>query len=199
MLIVGLTGGIGSGKSTVAEIFRRWGVPIVDADIIARQLVEPGQPALAEIVAAFGAGILDAAGALDRARLRTLVFNDAARRKRLEEILHPRIRREMLRQAQALQTSYCVFVIPLLFETGQRELVDRVLVVDTDEKNQEQRLQARDGLDASTIHGIMAAQIDRQTRLAAADDIVTNNGAPQDLEAEVERLHRFYLGLAGIE
>jgi dephospho-CoA kinase len=196
MLIVGLTGGIGSGKSTVAEYFRRHGVPVIDADVIAHQLAEPDQPAYHEIVAAFGEGILDTHGRIDRGRLRNRVFDRPSERQQLESILHPRIREEMARRANSLDAPYCIFVIPLLIETGQRDLVDRILVVDADEEVRARWVRARSGLDAATIRKIMAAQADRESRLSSADDIIENNGTLAELETRVDQLHRHYLGIA---
>lgn len=199
MLVVGLTGGIGSGKSTVAERFRVLGVPVVDADEISRELVEPGRPALARIVAAFGADILDSNGRLNRARLRGRVFADPLKRKELENILHPLIRVEMRRRMQSLTVSYCVVVIPLLLETGQRELVHRILVVDAPRDMQIRRAMARDGSTAQDVEAVMRAQVDNQTRLAAADDVIVND---QDLEAlyrQVDTLHRRYQQIAAAQ
>lgn len=193
MLKIGLTGGIGSGKTTASEHFARLGAEVVDTDLLSRELVEPGQPALDEIVATFGKQVLTADGRLDRGRLRDLVFNDAAARKQLESILHPRIRRAMLARAERSKAPYVVFVIPLLFETGQQSLVDRVLLIDLPESLQLARVAARDGLDTGQIAGIMQAQTDRETRLRAADDVICNDGSPADLRAAVEKLHREYL------
>lgn len=193
MLKIGLTGGIGSGKTTASEHFARLGAEVVDTDLLSRELVEPGQPALDEIVATFGKRVLTADGRLDRGRLRDLVFNDAAARKQLESILHPRIRRAMLARAERSKAPYVVFVIPLLFETGQQSLVDRVLLIDLPESLQLARVAARDGLDTGQIAGIMQAQTDRETRLRAADDVICNDGSPADLRAAVEKLHREYL------
>ncbi len=195
-LRIGLTGGIGSGKSEVAKRFAALGAPVIDADAIARRLVAPGSPAFDEIVQAFGADSLDATGGIDRARLRRHVFENPAERARLEAILHPRIRAEMLAEAARLDTPYCVLVIPLLIESGQRDLVDRVLVVDADEARRIAWIKARSGLDDAEIRAIMAAQADRNTRLRAADDVLDNDGDLTHLDAEVRRLHALYLALA---
>ncbi|WJW74936.1 dephospho-CoA kinase [Thiohalobacter sp. IOR34] len=194
MLIIGLTGGIGSGKSTAAEQFASLGIPVIDADEIAHRLVEPGNPALDEIAATFGDRFLTGDGRLDRARLRQAVFADPAQRRRLEAILHPRIRRAMLEAARSLDAPYCLFVIPLLIESGWRDLVDRVLVIDCPETLQRQRVRER-GLDEAQIDAILAAQASREQRLAAADDIIRNDGDLQQLKEQVGALHRKYLEL----
>ncbi|MBI5042054.1 MAG: dephospho-CoA kinase [Gammaproteobacteria bacterium] len=196
MLRIGLTGGIGSGKSTVAALFAARGVPVIDADVIARELVAPGQPALADIVATFGTDILDANGQLDRARLRARVFNDDAQRQRLEAILHPRIQAVMAERAAAQTTPYVLLVIPLLFEAGQRDLVDRVLVVDVPVAQQGERVAARDHLPVEQIEAIFAAQLNREQRVAGADDIIDNSGDVAALERQVDALHHRYLSLA---
>ncbi|RMD80187.1 MAG: dephospho-CoA kinase [Gammaproteobacteria bacterium] len=201
MLVVGLTGGIGSGKSLAAERFAELGVPVLDADRIGRELVAPGREALAAIVKAFGPQVLRPDGSLDRARLRRLAFADPEARRRLEAILHPRIRREMERRLQRLREAeppppYVVLVIPLLLEAGQRDLVDRVLVVDAPLSLQKERVRRRDGLDEATLEAILAAQLDRESRLAAADEVLENTGTPEALRRAVDALHRRYLALA---
>ena len=193
MLKIGLTGGIGSGKTTAADYFAEFGAEVIDTDLLSRELVEPGQPALAEIVAAFGAEVLDGAGCLDRARLRERIFSDAAARRRLEQILHPRIRAAMLARAEQSTASYVIFVIPLLFETGQQDLVDRVLLIDVPEAVQRRRVAARDALDDAQIEQIMLAQTDRATRLRNADDVIRNDGSRDRLRAAVQSLHQQYL------
>lgn len=196
MLRVGLTGGIGSGKSTVAEMFARRGVPVIDTDIIARELVRAGQPALAEIGRAFGPEVIDASGNLDRAQMRALVFNDADARHRLEKILHPRIRQTVEQQAKALTAPYCLIVVPLMVETGFDQIVDRILVIDADKKHQIERTTARDGTSADAVEKIIAAQAGRSQRLAHADDVIANKGDLQQLEHEVSRLDAHYRTLA---
>ena len=189
MLRIGLTGGIGSGKSTVANMFAEFGVPIIDTDLIARELVQPGQAALGEIVAAFGARLTLRDGSLDRAALRELVFADAGKRRRLEEILHPRIRETVARRCEALATPYCIVVIPLLFETGQRDLVDKILLVDLPEDLQARRAMSRDGAVAGHIKEIMATQASRAERLAGADEIIDNRAGLAELREQVASLH----------
>lgn len=195
-MVIGLTGGIGSGKSTVGHYFQDLGVPVIDADVVARELVEPGRPALAQLAELFGEDILNADGTLNRPRLRALAFSDEAAKERLEKLLHPLIRAEMLRQSARLEAPYCVFVIPLLLEKGWQSMVDRVLVVDASEDEQVRRAMARDGVDEESIRAIMANQVDRKTRLAAADEVIHNEGQLDALRQQVERLHRHYLRLS---
>lgn len=197
MLKIGLTGGIASGKSAAAEVFAGLGVPVIDTDVIARELVAPGSEALAEIVRAFGPEMLTPAGGLDRARLRRRVFADAEARARLEAILHPRIRAALLARLETLDAPYVVVVIPLLVEAGWQDLVDRVLVIDAPETLQRERVMRRDGLSAAEADAMLAAQADRATRCAAADDRVVNDGNLDDLRADIENLHGHYLALAG--
>jgi len=196
VLTVALTGGIGSGKSTVAERFARLGVPILDADVLARELTALGEPALDEIRATFGSGVIRPDGTLDRAALRGVVFADAAARRRLERILHPPIRARMRDWLGQVRAPYAILVIPLLFETGQTDLADRILVVDLPESEQIRRVQARSGLDEAEIRRILATQVPAGVRLAGADDRIDNGGDLRALEAQVERLHRRYLELA---
>jgi len=193
---VALTGGIASGKSTVADLFARHGVPLIDTDVIAREVVEPGQPALAEIVSAFGPGVLDGEGRMDRRRMRDHVFNDSAARKRLEGILHPAIRAEMERQSAAARGPYQVLVIPLLTESGRRDHIDRVLVVDAPAELQIARLMDRDHVRREQALAALAAQAKRDARLEFADDVIVNDGDPAALTARVDALHREYLRLA---
>ncbi|MBK1701102.1 dephospho-CoA kinase [Thiococcus pfennigii] len=195
-LRIALTGGIGSGKSTVAEGFARLGAPVIDADLIAREQVEPGRPALAEIAVTFGPQVLARGGGLDRDALRARVFGDPEARRRLEAILHPRIRAEMERQTARCEAPYVLLVIPLLFETGQQAIADRVLVVDLPEALQIDRVQARSGLAPEEIQRILASQTTRAARLAGADDLIDNRGDPAALAPQIERLHALYLDLA---
>jgi len=196
MLVVGLTGGIGSGKTAVSDCFARHGVPVIDTDLIARELVEPDQPALADIAAEFGSNTLDPAGRLKRAALRERVFVDAAGRQRLEAILHPRIRAVVRERITALTAPYGLLVIPLLAETGMTDLVDRVLVVDVSEAEQIRRVMARDRIDEIQARRILATQASRSQRLALADEVVENAGDFADLEQRIADLHPYYLRLA---
>jgi dephospho-CoA kinase len=193
---IALTGGIASGKTTVARLFAELGVPLIDTDVIARQVVEPGEPALAAVVAAFGADVLDTAGHLDRRRMRERIFADPTARARLEAILHPAIRAEMERQSRAAGGPYQVLVIPLLTEGGRRDHVDRVLLVDVPEELQIRRLMMRDGVGHEQARASLDAQATRAARLAMADDVVRNTGRVDDLREEVARLHHQYLALA---
>lgn len=195
-LKVGLTGGIGSGKTLASDRFAELGAEVIDTDQLSRELVEPGQPALAEIAAAFGDTVLQADGRLDRAALRRLIFDHPDARKRLEQILHPRIRAAMLARAGNSAAPYLVFVIPLLLETGQQGLVDRVLVIDAPETLQRSRAAGRDGVDPAEIDRILAAQLDRDSRLRGADDVLTNDRGIPDLIDQVDALHQRYLALA---
>jgi len=193
---VALTGGIGSGKSTVAERFAALGVMVTDADAISHQLTGPGGAALAAIRAVFGARMIDATGALDRARMRQQVFTDPAARRRLEGILHPMIRTRMLAETEACRAPYALLMIPLLLETGQQSLVDRILVVDLPEALQIARVRERSGLTQEQIERIIASQVSRAERLAAADDLIDNSGDPHGLNPQIAQLHQTYLGLA---
>lgn len=196
MLRIGLTGGIGSGKTTVANLFAARGAPVIDTDVIARELVQPGQPALAEIAARFGADLLDGNGHLDRARLRDRVFADSGKRQALEAILHPRIQAAMEHRAAQMGVPYVLLVIPLLFEAGWQKAVDRILLVDVPVDMQRARVAARDKLAERQIDAILAAQADREQRRAGADDIIDNSGDAAALEQQVEALHQRYLRLA---
>jgi dephospho-CoA kinase len=196
-LRIGLTGGIASGKSTVVERFRELGVPVVDADEAARRVVAPATSGLASVVDRFGPGVLDAHGHLDRSALRSLVFSDPAKRRELESILHPLIRADMDRAAAQATGPYLIYAIPLLVESGRRGDFDRILVIDTDEARQLERLMARDGSSATQARAILAAQTSRARRLEAAHDVLTNSDTIESLRREVDRLHRRYLELSG--
>ncbi|HMV37546.1 MAG TPA: dephospho-CoA kinase [Plasticicumulans sp.] len=197
--VLGLTGGIGSGKSAAAAAFTRLGVPVIDTDLLAREVVARGSDGLAEIVTAFGPGLLTADGALDRAAMRRLVFADAAARQRLEAITHPRIRALAAERVAALAGSgapYCVLVVPLLLESGAYgTLCSRVLVIDVPPETQLERVLARDGSDESMAHAILAAQMPRAERLAAADDVLVNTGTLEQLNEAVTALDRRYQAL----
>jgi len=194
---VGLTGGIGSGKSTVADMFAERGASIVDTDQIAHSLTAPKGPAMPAIVAEFGPEFADADGALDRARMRSLVFADPGAKARLEAILHPRIRDTAQAAAQAAKGSYVIFAVPLLVESGSwRERVSRILVVDCPEDVQIARVMARNGLPEAQVKAIMATQASRQQRLAAADDMVVNEAGIEALAPQIARLHDLYLAFS---
>ncbi len=195
-LVIGLTGGIASGKTAVSRCFEQLGVPVIDADVVAREVVSPGEPALDAIVKTFGSDVLDSAGRLDRTRVRDLVFGDPERRRALEQLLHPEIRRRMREKLEQLDHDYAVLVIPLLLEAGQTDLVDRVLVVDTPEALQIARAVGRDGSTENKIREIMAAQISRKERLSRADDVIENRGSMEDLLERVGKLDQFYRTIA---
>ncbi len=190
---VGLTGGIASGKSTVADMLASHGAQIIDTDIIAREVVEPGMPALAEIRAAFGDEVFHADERLDRRALRSRIFADPRARELLEGILHPRIREAALREAESLEGPYQVIVVPLLTGSELRAAMDRILVVDCSEDVQVARLLARDAESEDQARRILAAQASREERLAIADDVILNDGTLADLEYAVARLHEDYL------
>lgn len=196
MLNVGLTGGIGSGKSTVSGIFASLGVPIIDSDVIAREVVEPGEPGLAKIVERFGKDTLNPDGTLNRQHLRNLVFDDSAARKDLEQILHPLIRNMSNEYLARLDSPYAIQSIPLLIETGLTDRVDRVLVVDCKEETQIERICKRDGITPDKARAILAAQCSRSQRLQAADDIIDNDQSLDDLRREIESLHNSYLAIS---
>lgn len=195
-LRIGLTGGIASGKTAVAQRFASRGITVIDADLLAREVVEPGQPCLEAVVREFGAGVLDAAGRLDRQRLREIVFADPGRRTALERLLHPAIREEMDRRASTVAGPYVILAIPLLVEGGRTGAFDRVLVVDCPVDLQRERLLRRDGETPARAEAILAAQATRERRLAAADDLVVNDGTLDDLDAAVARLDARYRRLA---
>ena len=196
MLRVGITGGIGSGKTALTDWLSTQGIVIVDADLAARVVVEPGQPALAEISAQFGQEYLLPDGQLDRAALRKLVFADDAKRRTLESITHPRIRDELTRQIAAAQSPYVVLSSPLLLESGQSEMVDLSVVVDVPEAVQIERTMARDQNDRALVEQIMAAQLDRDTRISRADIVIDNSGSLEALHLRGAQLHRTLLARA---
>lgn len=197
--VVGLTGGIGAGKSTVEKLFARLGIPCVDTDAIAHQLTAPGGAAIAAIRAAFGDDAITADGAMNRVVMRTRVFADPAERHRLEAILHPMIREQSLRQLSALQAPYVLLGVPLLFETRLFDgVIQRSLLVDCAEEVQQQRVMARSGLDASQVAAIMAAQMPRAQRQQLADDVIDNSGDEAALALQVHDKHRYYLACFGL-
>ena len=191
-----LTGGIASGKSECARRFAALGASVIDADVVARELVAPGMPALDEIAAAFGAHLLDSTGSLERAEMRTLVFGDAAARKKLEAILHPRVRAELRARAEAATGPYAMLVVPLYVESGGYDFVDRVCVVDLPRDVQLARAIARDRMTPSLAEAMLDAQATREQRLAIADDVIDNSGAPDALDAQVTTLDNVYRVLA---
>ena len=195
-MIVALTGGLASGKSSVARRFAELGVPVIDADIVTRRLVEPGAPALAEIVDAFGSDVLDEHGRLDRARMRERVFANDTERTKLESILHPRVREAMRTFASSSDAPYVLFVVPLLVETAQENEMDRVIVVDAPRALQMARAQARDGIRSETIAAIIDSQATRAARLAAADAVIGNTEDLATLRERVDAAHRECLALA---
>jgi dephospho-CoA kinase len=196
-LRIGLTGGIASGKSTVSRRFTELGVTVIDADVAARRVVEPGTPGLDQVVRRFGPEVIDASGNLNRSALRALIFSDPDARRALDALLHPLIRADMEQQADEATGPYLVMAIPLLVEGGSApDRVDRVLVVDAAEEAQLQRVQARDGGSMEQARAILASQASRETRLAAADDVLLNSGSVADLRQAVDRLHEQYLQMA---
>ena len=195
-LRIGLTGGIASGKSLVADLFAGKGVPIIDTDVIAREVVEPGQPALAGIVREFGGDIVGPDGQLDRRKLRDLVFRDGRRRGALERILHPRIREVAEARSAAAGGRYQIIVVPLLVESPMRATMDRILVVDCSEETRLARLLRRDAESEEQARRMIAAQASRDERLAIADDVIDNDGPLDDTARQVDELHRKYLSLA---
>ena len=199
--VIGLTGGIGSGKSTIANLFGELGVPIIDADVVARQVVEKGSPLLAQIAEHFGTEILTPTGELDRAQLRQRVFQDETEKNWLNQLLHPAIRTEMLNQLSAQQAPYTLLVVPLLIENKLTNLCDRVLVIDVSPQTQLTRAAQRDNNSLEQIQRIMQNQVSQKERLQWADDIINNDRELADkfihLQQKVLELHRFYLTLAG--
>lgn len=196
MLRVGLTGGIGCGKTTVTNLFRELGAAVVDADEITRELVEPGSDALREIARRLGSDYLDSNGRLNRPALRRRIFDDPGAKEMLEAILHPRVRAEIEQRLATLEAPYCLIVIPLLIESGMQDLVDRVLVVDCLPAQQTERVASRDGVPSEQIQAIMAAQLNRERRLAAADDVIDNSGALEALESRITELDAQYRQIA---
>ncbi|MBC6488646.1 dephospho-CoA kinase [Aeromonas hydrophila] len=197
MYVVAITGGIGSGKTTVANQFAELGIEVVDADVIAREVVEPGTPALAAIATHFGSEVITPDGQLDRRRLRERVFTDPQAKGWLNALLHPLIRTEMQRQCAAARSPYCLLVVPLLVENRLTALANRVLVIDVDEATQIERTCRRDGVSHEEAQAILAAQASRAERLAAADDVLDNqNGTPEAIKSRILALHETYLAFA---
>ena len=192
-LVVGITGGIGSGKSAVTRCFEEHGITVVDADLVARVIVEPGKPALAEIAAHFGPGVIQADGTLDRPALRSRVFADESQRLWLERLTHPLIGEEIVNRISASRSPYTILSSPLLLDTSQHTLVDCVVVVDAPESVQLQRTMQREGNDEAQVKRIMAAQLTRAQRLERADIVLDNSGSLEDLAQAVEELHKEFL------
>ncbi|MBL4608177.1 MAG: dephospho-CoA kinase, partial [Pseudomonadales bacterium] len=196
MLVIGLTGGIGSGKTAASDHFKSLGITIVDADEVSRQVVEPGTPALNKIAEHFGKGMLNDALSLNRRALREFVFNNPDEKKWLEQLLHPLIGMETFRQLQASQSAYTIFVSPLLIEIGQDKMTQRILVIDAPESEQVSRTVKRDETDADSVKSIMESQASRTLRVEKADDVLLNDGSLEALQEKVEALHQEYLELA---
>lgn len=192
VLKIGLTGGIGSGKSTACEIFSELGVPIIDADIVARKVVQAGMPALQLIKEEFGEDIITKDGLLDREKARDQIFTNEIDRKKLENILHPVIYERIVHETENIDSSYCIISIPLLLETEALEIIDRVLIIDVSEKLQLSRASVRDNASLNDIERIIRTQISRDNRLAAADDIINNEGDIENLRRQIHDLHEFY-------
>lgn len=194
--VIGVTGGIGSGKTTVCNLFHElFAIPVIDADIIAKDVVKKNQPALQAIVAEFGEDILTHSGELDRPKVKKLVFSHPAKRKILEKIVHPEVRNEMRLQISRVNKSYCLLSVPLIAESTDKSIFDRILVVDCDEKIQMARVMSRDRLANETVVAIMRAQASREDRLVIADDVIINNGPTSQLNEQVQLLHETYLDL----
>lgn len=195
-LIIGLTGGIGSGKSEASKRFAERGALVVDADVVAREVVESGKPALMQIAEHFGTDILDATGSLQRGKLREVIFSNPTEKQWLESLLHPIINAEIRRQLAGTTGPYSILASPLLLETRQFELVDRILVIDASEQQQLERASKRDKNNEGQIKAIMQTQLSRQERCARATDIIQNHGSIDELDEQVEKLHQLYLELA---
>lgn len=196
MLIIGLTGGIGSGKTAASDYLAAKGITVVDADVVARLVVEPGQPALQAIEQHFGSQVIQADGALDRRALREIVFAEPSARKELEAITHPAIGAEILRQLQASHSPYTLLVSPLLLESSQHKMTQRILLIDVPETLQLARTSSRDQVDEAQVKAIMAAQMSRQDKRSRADDIVVNDSDLASLHRQLDDLHQQYLKMA---
>jgi dephospho-CoA kinase len=193
-----LTGGIASGKTAVSDKFRQLGVPVIDTDVIARQLVEPGQPALDRIAEIFGPGLLDSAGGLNREKMREAIFSDREKKAKLESLLHPLIGEKVLKRLKGVSAPYCILVVPLYAESGAYRWVDRVLLVDVSEEQQIRRVMRRDHISREQAEAILAAQASRAERAALADDVIDNNGRLNELEDKIDALHRKYSSLGSV-
>ena len=193
MLIIGLTGGIGSGKSVASDKFASLGITVVDADVASRTVVEPGKPALQEIESHFGSEIITEDGQLDRAKLREIIASDAKERKWLESVLHPRIGEQIAKEISESTSPYTLFVAPLLLETNSQEMCARVVVVDVPNDVQVERTAKRDKVPTDQVEQMVSAQMGREKRLEKADDVLLNTGTIEELEKKVEQLHKKYL------
>ncbi len=191
--ILGVSGGIGSGKTAATDHFQTLGIDVIDADIVAREIVQIGEPALTAIAEHFGTHVLQADGTLNRAALREIVFADPTQRKALEAITHPAIRQRLHEQCMAAQSPYAILASPLLWESGQASLTQRSLLIDVSEATQLMRASQRDGVSEAQIRAIMAAQWTREQRLAAADDVISNEGSRAELEQQINTIHQTYL------
>jgi len=199
MFVIALTGGIGSGKTTVSDIFKSKNIPVIDTDIISRQVVEKDKPAYTEIIKLFGEEILDEDKAINRSKLRQIIFSSSEKRLQLEALLHPIIWQEVISQLESLNSAYCIVVVPLLFEMASEDKklhFDRIATVDTTSEMQIKRVKERDKIDEKTVNNIINNQVSRQTRLNSADDIISNTGNLDQLNQEVNKLHLQYLELS---
>ena len=192
-MIIGLTGGIGSGKTAVSNCFQELGITIVDADLASRVVVEKGKPSLESIEEHFGSDILNESGELDRGKLREIIFNSDSEKHWLESLLHPAIAKQVQQELSSSKSPYTILVSPLLLETNQKDFCSKVLVVDVPVETQVSRTLARDGVSEEQINSIINSQIDRNERLALADEVVSNNGTIEDLEVAVRELHNKFL------
>ena len=197
MFTVVMTGGIASGKTSASNLFASHGVPILDTDLAARTVVEPGQPALNEIKMTFGNDVITASGELDRAALREIIFEHPEKRRELEAILHPKIRAHINALKDQLDAPYCIIVVPLFLESGRGYAADRLLVIDVPTDLQRERLAKRDNTGLEQIEQILKSQATREERLSAADDVIDNTASPESLAARVAELHQQYLSQAG--
>lgn len=196
MFKIGLTGGIGSGKSTVSTLFEEFNIPVIDADIIAHQLVAINQPALKQLAQTFGSDITNSDGSLNRSKLKQQIFSDTQKKQQLEAILHPLIYAQIKKQISTLKTAYCIISIPLLIETAKTGFVDRILVIDCPIELQITRVQQRDKLTEVQINSIISSQVSRTERLAVADDVIDNTKTALQLAQQVKKLHNLYLSLS---